>query len=447
MRVGFSLYHSPYCNVTNSYAESNYESGIVVRESGNVNITRNYLKSNHCYGIKLERTSLGVYVAFNTILDTHFNTRVQPTSPGTGIYTNYANSATMEWNTITNCDSYGIMLDFSTDCNASKNSIGNCYRGCTFEWQGSGNIISDNTCVLAGPWFFYVLVVPISIGVVIAAMSIILVRRCSQKRQRKEAWIEIGPKKSLLIAAGWLIGVIAFTLFTPISSMDYIERDVGYYQINFIWGTLSNMDEQHQLGLLPGVGLPFFGVGWALLLSCTAYLLVKRVRLSKDHHTATAAKALTIPLWSVAVAIGFCLTATGYYLNQLGVPDMLNILGFELQSMMFAFSIAGILFAWRARAGPWLVPPSTWEEVGKQNDYYRDAVYQVKNLHDAARDGEVSIDALVASQGRRIGAIRREIKDLVLRRFIDGKFTKHGEFFVLHKVNLGFIVADAPQHN
>jgi hypothetical protein len=279
--------------------------------------------------------------------------------------------------------------------------------------------------------------------VVLAAMSILLVRKGSQKRQRNEPWIEIGPKKSLLIAAGWLLGVIAFTLFTPMSTMDYVERDINYYQINFIWGTLSNINDQHQLGLWPGVGLAFFGVGWALLLSCTAYLLVKRSWLSKKGHTAVSAKTLTVPLWSAAVAFGFCLSATGFYLTGLGAPDLPNILGFELQAATFAFSIAGLLFAWRVRAGPWLVPPSTWEEVGKQNDIVRDTIYQVKTLSDAARDGEVSIDALAASQGRSIGAIRREIRDFVLRRFIDGKFAKNGEIFIINKVNLGFIGAES----
>ncbi len=436
--VGIWLKDCHDCVIANSTADLNLYSGLILQDSGGVNVTGNVLRNNHCYGMKLESGSIGTNIINNTIADTFFNIRVQPTAAGTGIYAWGATNATIGGNYITGCGTYGILLDESDNFVICANILINCYQDCVGEWSGTGNGISFNLCFLPFPSVAVALLISVALALVLVIASIALIRVGQSRRASQGAsWKPVPAGKVIFGAVAILAGLSAFALFIPLSMKSYIVRDTTHHEIIMIWGVLSDFNPQHELVLQDSPALFSCVAGVVLLVGCIIYLLVKRSNQVQDKTA--IAKAFTVPIWCFT-SLAAAFTALSIFPRVLTLnPTIVPIDLFLLNVTWLLCCIAGLVFSWRVRVGPWLVPPNSWDALGKRNPVFRDYAYKVKNLLDIGKEGVISIDAVAVTWNCTTTEANRQIRDLLLHRYIDGKFVERGTAFSMLGVNLSFI--------
>ncbi len=436
--VGISMYSSFNCIVIDSAFEMNQKKGIYVTNSGALNITSNFFKGNQWFGMDFFSTNPGITVYNNTILDTHLRSRSSPVIPGIGINAMSSNGLRIIGNTINNCDSLGIYLDNSDNCNVTSNHISNCYKDCILDWQGSGNIISGNTCISAPTWFAVVILIPIVIGILFVVVIFLVLRLNAKKQRDGRPWLNISSRNAILAGAGLVAGLIMLVVLVPVQIVDFYEDGIEYQQFALLWGNINDLNPEHQLLCTMHSGSTIVVACLVFLAGIGVYLVIKGILANRGGTT--AAKPLTIPLWGGAIIYGLFFVSEGYIMYQVGRPVLGSIIVFMLHSLSMLVCIAGIIFAWRVRVGPWLMPPSSWEDVGKLREPFRDIVHELKDLHDSTRDGILVLDELAAKSGRSFNAMKHDLQELTRRRFIDGRFVRHGHEFLLKKVNLSFII-------
>lgn len=426
------------CTVVGSNLSRNYYSGILVLDSFNINVRINIATENHCHGIVLKGNVHNVFVANNIIMETRFHTRSQTVYAGTGVYSHAATGATIWGNAIAGCDMYGILLDSSSNMVVSDNVVYRSSQGCIRDHMGTANVLSGNECPPDFPWMVLVLAVPFLLALLLALASLLVIRVGKKRRDLAgSAAPRHSPLRVSLVAVGMLLGLVAMALFIPVNALVFFYRDVTSYLFLMSWGSVSNINPQNE----PTVSLHVFSVpvilGIGMGCACVVYLMLKCSRWSRDKTI--PARVFTVPLWAAVAGSGILISLNLFPTLLMWNVSRFPVFLFLLHSSCLLAWIAGLIFAWRARVGPWLVAPSSWEEAGTRKEYARETIHRVKELADMEENGTIVLDVVAMTWGCTIKQAKRAIKDLLFKRYIEGAFKDGGTTFTLQHLNLSFL--------
>lgn len=208
-----------------------------------------------------------------------------------------------------------------------------------------------------------------------------------------------------------------------------------YYHYLYLWGSLSDQNANHQLqymndlSLLPFVVIPGI-VGLILVLGAMYCLISKFPRTKKIRPIELA--------WVVSGAWFFlalgCFSLTQVFPQFLVFTIAPGILVPSISPFLVGISLGILIFAYGHARGPWLIPPQTWNEVGK----HVKLAQQLIALKTNCMGLDKSLEEISNVIGESSSSVKFKLHLGVMKRLIQGYFVEKGHLFHLSAVLVPF---------